>query len=141
MTGPAGGIWQYTYNASGLLETVTSPGPLPDVRRYHYESPVSTSLLTGISINGVRHSTYAYNSTFRAVESGLAGGEERDTFVYGINTTTVTTATGQATTYNFAVSNGALRLTSTSRAATASCPAAAAQIVYDANGYIDYKLD
>ena len=141
VTDPAGGVWTYTYNATGLLETVTSPGAVPDVRRYHYESPVSASLLTGISINGVRYSTYAYNSAYRTIESGLAGGEERDTFAYGTNTTTVTSATGQATTYNFASVNGALRLTSTSRAATSSCPAAAASIVYDANGYIDYKLD
>jgi YD repeat-containing protein len=142
LTDPAGGVWQYTYNALGLLETVTSPGASPDVRRYHYESSTSSSLLTGISINSVRYSTYAYDpATYKVTESGLAGGEERETFVYGTNTTTVTSATGQVTTYNFASNNGALRLTSTSRAATTSCPAAAASIAYDANGYIDYKLD
>jgi YD repeat-containing protein len=102
VTDPSGAVWQYTYNTLGLLETVTSPGTVPDVRRYHYDSPVSPSLLTGISINGVRYSTYAYDSAYRTKESGLAGGEERDTFVYGTNTTTVTSATGQATTYTFA---------------------------------------
>ena len=142
VTDPAGNAWTYGYNASSMLATVTSPGPLPDVRTYHYEHADPT-LLTGMSINGVRYSTYSYHADKKVAVSGLAGGEARDTFVYGTNATTVTNELGQATTYNFSVdtATGTRRLTGISRAGTATCAAAAASSVYDAAGYVDYKLD
>jgi RHS repeat-associated protein len=141
VTDPAGGQWTYAYNAGGMLETVTSPGTNPDVRRYHYESAVSPHLLTGVSINGTRYSTYQYRSDQKAIESGLTGGEVRDTFQYATNTTTVTNAAGLATTYTFALAGSAFRLVGTSRAAMPTCGASANHIAYDANGYIDYTLD
>ena len=137
---PAGNAWNYAYNANGMLSTVTSPGSSPDVRTYHYED-ADPKLLTGVSINGLRYSTYSYFADKRVQASGLAGGEERDTFTYGTNSTTVTNAAGQPTTYNFVGSAGSLRVSSVSRAATSSCAAAAASTVYDANGYVDYRLD
>jgi len=141
VTNTAGKAWSYAYNADAMLTTVTSPGTDPDIRTYHYESPVNKRLLTGISINGQRYSTYSYYSDRKVKESGLAGGEERDTFVYGTNQTTATDARGQATTYDFTSFNGNLQLSKTSRAATASCGAALAQSFYDTNGYLDYSLD
>lgn len=141
VTDPAGNVWTYAYNANGMLTTVTSPGNPPDVRTYHYEDPNDPRLLTGVSVNGVRYSTYRYDANKRVSESGLTGGEHRETFQYGADTTTVTDAAGQATTYAFAEVGGTLKVTSISRAATASCPAASASTAYDANGYIDYTLD
>ena len=138
---PSGNIWLYSYNANSMLETVTSPGTSPDIRKYHYEDVSDATLLTGISINGLRHSTYSYYPDKRVQVSGLAGAEERDTFVYGVNQTSVTTAAGQSTTHSFTTINGALKPTTISRAGTTSCPASSAQTVYDANGYIDYTLD
>ena len=58
-----------------MLASVTSPGASPDVRTYHYENSADRQLLTGISINGVRYSTYKYYADKRVQESGLAGGE------------------------------------------------------------------
>lgn len=141
VTDPAGNAWSYSYNANGMLQTVTSPGSNPDVRTYHYEDPFDPKLLTGISINGVRYSTYSYYADKRVRESALAGNEEKDTFVYGSNVTTVTNAAGQQTTYNFGPAASGVRVTSISRAGTVSCPSAGAQTVYDANGYVDYALD
>ena len=64
-----GNIWNYTYDSSsGMLTAVTSPGPSADVRTYHYEA-ADTTLLTGISINGARYSTYAYDPTTKKVTS------------------------------------------------------------------------
>lgn len=83
VTDPAGNVWSYTYNSNGMLATVTSPGPSPDVRTYHYEDATDATLLTGISVNSVRYSTYSYYPDKRVQVSGLAGGEERDTFAYG----------------------------------------------------------
>lgn len=138
---PGGNTWAYTYNANGMLETVTSPGSSPDIRRYHYEVASAPTLLTGISINNVRYSTYSYLADKRVQESGLAGGEERDTFVYGTNQTTVTSAAGQPITYSFTTINGAMMPSAVSRAGTATCAASASQTVYDPNGYLDYQLD
>ncbi|MBC7732641.1 MAG: RHS repeat protein, partial [Bacteriovorax sp.] len=138
---PAGSDWTYAYGTSGVLASVISPGASPNVRTYVYENAADATLLTGISINGTRYSTYKYYADKRVQESGLSGGEERDTFVYGTNQTTVTSAAGQPVTYNFASVQGALKLTSISRATTATCPAASAQTAYDVNGWVDYTLD
>ncbi|WP_280154782.1 RHS repeat-associated core domain-containing protein [Piscinibacter sp. XHJ-5] len=138
---PAGGAWSYGYNGTGMLTTVTSPGAAPDVRTYHYEDASNGTRLTGVSINGVRYSTYKYQADGRVQESGLAGGEQKDTFVYGSNTTTVTNAAGQSVTYQFVAAQGGLKLSSTSRNATPTCPAATAATVYDAFGWVDYTLD
>jgi RHS repeat-associated protein len=142
-TDPAGNTWNYGYNANGMLTSVTSPGASPDVRTYHYENADPT-LLTGISINGTRYSTYAYYGDKRVSESGLTGGESRDTFTYGANSTTVTNEKGLSTTYSTATSvqdATTKKVTSISRAAGHNCAAAAAQTVYDSNGYIDYTVD
>lgn len=141
VTDAAGGAWTYAYNGSGLLTSVTSPGPNADTRQYHYESPHGSELLTGVTINGVRYSTYSYYADKRVQESGLAGGEQREQFVYGASQTTVTDVAGQPTTYHFTPIHGESKVTSVSRAATPSCPAASASTVYDANGYIDYTFD
>jgi RHS repeat-associated protein len=142
VTDQNGHQWNYQYTNVNLLTTVTSPGTSPDVRTYFYESPgIDYSLLTGIAINGVRYSTYGYYSDKRVQVSGLAGGEENDTFVYGANSTTVTNEVGQSTTYNFVAAQGGLKIASISRAATSTCPMASATTVYDANGWIDYTLD
>jgi RHS repeat-associated protein len=154
---PAGNVWTYTYNSNGMLASATSPGSTPNVRSYHYEDSMGFTRLTGISINGVRYSTYTYYADGKVQESKLAGNEERDTFTYtspaslpislpGAPTgpyavNTVTTQTGQATAYMYATVLGARKLVAVSRAGTSSCAAAAAQTVYDANGWVDYTLD
>lgn len=137
---PAFNYWNYEYNANGMLSKVTAPGPSSDIRQYHYENADPT-LLTGITVNGVRYSTYAYYGDRRVRESALAGGEERDQFVYGTDSTTVTDARGQPTTYTFTTVRGAKKVTAVSRAGTSTCAAAAASTAYDANGYTDYTLD
>lgn len=137
---PANNEWLYEYNPSGMLTKVTSPGALPNVREYHYESGDPT-LLTGISINGTRYSTYQYYGDRRVSVSALAGEEEKDTFTYGTNQTTVTDALGQPTTYTFVNVLGELKLSTVSRAGTSTCGQATAQNFYDANGYLSYTLD
>jgi RHS repeat-associated protein len=140
VTDPAGKAWTYGY-ANGMLQTFTAPGAAADVRTYVYESSVSPQLLTGILVNGLRYSTYAYRADRRVIESGLASGEERDTFSYGTNTTTVTNAAGQQTTYVFNATASGLKLASVSRSGTSTCPAAAATTTYDANNYVASRVD
>ena len=124
-----------------MLSSVTSPGIPADTRTYHYENTSDGTLLTGISINGVRYSTYSYYADKRVKTSGLAGGEEFDSFTYGVNQATLKNAKGQTTTYSFTPAQGALKITLISRAGTATCSAANASTFYDKNGWIDYTLD
>ncbi len=137
---PAGNAWTYEYE-NGRLWRVSSPGPNADVRTYHYESPVAPHLLTGVSINGARYSTYSYYPDGRVQSSVLAGGEEADYFTYGAGTTTLTDARGQATTYSHALINGESRITAVSRAVTTTCGAAAASTGYNASGFVETRTD
>jgi RHS repeat-associated protein len=141
VTDPAQNTWTYTYNSNFMLSSVTSPGPSPDVRTYHYEVAADPTLLTGMSINGVRYSTYGYHADKRVQSSGLANGESRDTFTYGASQTTVTTEKGQPTTHTFVNVKGALRPAGVSRGATSTCPASSAATTYDGNGYPSSRTD
>lgn len=141
---PDGNVWLYEYNAAGMLIKVTSPGAAPDIRQYHYENSTATNastLLTGITVNGVRYSRYFYLSDGRVSQSGLENGEEVDRFSYGSGFTAVTNAQGLTTTYSFGTIAGESKVTSISRNATSTCGSAAANIAYDSNGFVDYELD
>jgi RHS repeat-associated protein len=139
---PAGGVWQYAYEANGNLASVIAPGAPADTRSYHYESPVGAHLLTGYSINGVRSTRYAYGNDGRVTESGSADGEERYAFEYDATGTTITTQSGQPVRHAFLSLNGASRPTGTSRSATTSCPyASSSAISYDANGFVEATTD
>lgn len=139
VTDPDGKVWTYGYNGNNMLAKVTSPGGA-DIRDYHYEDSDPT-LLTGISINGVRHSTYRYDANKRVIESGLAGGETVDKFVYGTDYTEVTDARGQRNKFTFITVQGDKKVSEISRSVTSTCAAAAAKTFYDANGFIDYTVD
>ena len=77
ITDPSGAEYRYSYtddaSLSGQfnLSSVTYPGN--QTRHYHYEDPINSSLLTGITDeNGHRYSTYAYNGAGKAILSGHA---------------------------------------------------------------------
>jgi RHS repeat-associated protein len=143
ITDPSGKVWTYDFNSFGMLWRVTSPAPSANVRAYHYET-TDPQLLTGMSIDGVRYSTYAYDTAKRVSLSGLSGGRVNDSFSYAgtasTRTTTVTGATGLVTNYGFIGSVDEWRLSSTSRNA-ASCGLSAASITYDANDNISAVYD
>ncbi|MCW5633351.1 MAG: RHS repeat protein [Rubrivivax sp.] len=142
---PAGKTWEYGYNSNGMLTSVKPPEYPQAHREYHYGVPGKPSLLTGITIDGVPHSTYSYYDDDKVLVSELAGWEERSTLTYGPSWTMVTDEKGQTTTYVTQTSvqeSTTRKVTTISRSATTSCPqASSAQTVYDANGYIDHTLD
>ncbi|HBK57694.1 MAG TPA: type IV secretion protein Rhs, partial [Xanthomonadales bacterium] len=94
VTDPAGKTHTYTYLANRfgigmhLLETAKPPGLPATTVKYHYENPTWTGALTGKSYNGGRFSTFAYDSTGRAISSEHAGGVERWTFSYALSGST-----------------------------------------------------
>lgn len=136
---PNGGTWTYSYNSNRMLTKVMSPDGT-EWREYHYEDP-NPRFLTGISFNGIRYSTYKYDVNGRVSESGLTGGEDVDKFVYSGNTTWVTDARGQVSTYKFTDLAGSKRVVEILRSGTTTCATAAAKTTYDTNGFKDYSFD
>ncbi|MCC7634428.1 DUF6531 domain-containing protein [Stenotrophomonas rhizophila] len=92
VTDPAGNIYRYSYTADvfgagrGRLATTTLPGAPDTTISYHYEDPRFPGALTGKSFNGARYSTFAYDAAKRATLSEHAGGVERHTFSYVVET-------------------------------------------------------
>lgn len=150
VTDPAGNKFTYAYVPTQLnpaflyLGSVVQPGTPSTTISYHYEILYSPGALTGKSYNGVRYSTFAYNSTTQAISSEHSGGADKNTFAYtfsdGGATTTVlhTNPLGKKTTFVF--KNG--KLHSETGQPSTYCPNAIyREIAYDANGYEDIATD
>lgn len=136
----AGKTWKYEYNANNMLSKVTSPGSPVHTRTYHYEDTVDNTLLTGVSIDGVRYSTYSYYADKKVKQSGLATGEDVDNFTYTSTTTKVVNAQGLTTTYTHAAVGTDRKITAVSQSG-ANCVSATARHYYDTSTYPDYTLD
>lgn len=108
---PDGNVFTYSYNGNGSLTGVVYPDGLGS-KTYHYEYADSDRerLLTGVSMNGIRHNHFEYNSRKQVVKSYMAGGVDQRTYsyvapdVYGNvdpHETTVTNAKGAQWVYKF----------------------------------------
>ncbi len=90
VTDPAGNVYRYTYTADAFafrrsrLATAVLPGVPSTTVTYHYEDARYPGGLTGKSFNGVRYSYFAYDQNQRATLSEHAGGVERHTFSYSV---------------------------------------------------------
>lgn len=142
VTAPNAKTYTYNYNSAGYLSSVVYPDSL-GTRAYHYEDSAQPGGLTGVSVNGVRHSQYSYFPDGRVKHSGLGatGSFERSGFTYGTNHTDVTNALGQTTRYQTAELAGKRLVIGVERPASAACPAGSRYTAYDANGNVDYELD
>lgn len=147
-TDPAGNAYSYTYlnNRFGtnlhLLSTVARPGSPATNTTYHYEDSRYLGGLTGKSINGVRYSTFAYDSAKRAILSKHAGDVDKYQFAYtgagsNVVSATITNPLGKQTTYAF----DAGKITSVTGTASTYCLGSYKESTYDANGYPDLKAD
>lgn len=137
VTAPNGESYGYAYNASGYLSSVTYPDGLGQ-RTYHYEVSGKPWLITGISVDGVRHTRYSYYSNGKAHTSGLEGGLDMSTFVYASDRTTVTNALGQAKVYHLDANK---RITQINRPASPVCPAGITHSQYGTDGQITLETD
>lgn len=147
-TDPAGNVFSYTYlnNRFGtnlhLLSTVSRPGTPATVTTYHYEDSRYLGGLTGLSINGNRYSTFAYDANKRAILSKHAGDVDKFQFSYvagsqGVSSATVTNPLNKQTTYAF---QGG-KITSVTGAASTYCQGSYQETTYDTYGYPDLKSD
>lgn len=88
VTDPQGAVYAYGYDPHAFgsgrhrLASVTRPGAPVTTVSYHYENASFPGALTGKSYNGVRYSTFAYQSNGRAILSEHAGGVDRHTYGY-----------------------------------------------------------
>lgn len=146
---PAGNPFNYTYLANRfgtnihLLASTLRPGSPTTLVNYHYEDSRYPGGLTGKSFNGVRYSTFAYDSSKRAISSEHAGGVERNSFVYtgtgsGITAVTATNPLGKNTTFRF---NTKGQIVSVAGAGSTYCLATYKERTHDSNGFEDVVFD
>lgn len=146
VTDPNGNFIVYDYDSAGRLATATFPGGT-GTRTYHYELGPESDAVTGISVDGVRFSTYAYHPDGRVQMSTRGESEGKLTFVYGTDYTEVTNAAGSMSRYSYAEVGPAMpiprekKLVSVSRSGISDCANASSATAYDANGFIDYEID
>lgn len=148
VTDPGGNAYGYAYTADAFgsgqhrLAATTLPGTPSTAITYHYAASGDISQLLGKSFNGVRYSTFAYDSVSRAISSEHAGGVEKYTFAYtdgpdGQLTVLRTNPLGKQTTSVF--KNG--KPQSETGHLSANCNAGYRNVTYDANGFMDVAAD
>lgn len=149
VTDLAGNKFAYGYVSSPLnpavkfLGSTTQPGTPSTAITYHYELASKPGALTGKSYNGVRYSTFAYDSQGRAISSEHNGGADKNTFAYtagndGLLTVLHTNPLGKKTTLVF--KNGKLQ-SETGHPSTYCLGSQYREVTYDANGYEDLATD
>jgi YD repeat-containing protein len=158
MTDPAGGVFQYAYDANGNLASVAYPDAA--VRTYQYGEAANinngtvcslganayTHLLTGISDNGQRFATFKYDCNGLAVSSEHAGSVEKYSFAYSGTSsssprTTEVDPLGTSRTYGFQQLLSTVVPTSTQQPAASGTGTATTSYTYDANGNVASRTD
>lgn len=150
----AGNNYTYSYDPAGNLASVVYPNG--DSRSYHYEN-TNNKLLTGLSLNNVRHAWYVYetptgNATPKAILTRNANNINKYEFSYPSPSapshevfTTVTNPLGLKTRYYYKhlQIEGQLfqRHYMTLTEATPACPAAGKMRYFDSQGRVTQEDD
>lgn len=143
---PGNRMYTYGYDTIGRFTSVTYPDNA--VRTYHYENATFPHALTGITDeNGVRFSTWTYDSAGRATSSQHAGGAERVNLYYGSYSTTanegstsVVDAFGTTRYYYYQGAGGAVRVKRVSQPCP-GCNGTNTIYTFDANGNVASVTD
>lgn len=140
-TDPSARAYAYAYDANNNLISVTYPDGKS--RQYLYEIAAFPHLMTGLTDeNGVRYSTWTYDSNGVAIASELTGGVSKTAMAYDFinGVTTITDALSHASSFTFATTLGIARPVQSTQPDPFN---ASADWDYDANGnviqYTDYK--
>jgi YD repeat-containing protein len=151
MTDPAGGLYQYAYDNFNNLASVAYPGGT--IRQYHYNEvgnvcngSTTRNLLTGVSENGQRVSTFKYDCSGVPVSTERAGGVDKYSFSYGGTPGAYVAAIeidplGTSRTHSF---NQILSYTvrrSTSQPAVSGTGTVSDSLNYDTNGNVSWRKD
>ncbi|MBB3122464.1 RHS repeat protein [Pseudoduganella violacea] len=140
MFDPAGGVYEYAYDASGNITSVTYPDG--KLKRYLYGELDRTGntrqpfVLTGIvDENGDRYASFTYNSATRAIATEHAGGVEKYLVAYPAGSRTIVTdPLGTQRIYDHIQALGVKKMFGVTQPATGGMPAASTVASYDANG-------
>lgn len=134
----------YTVDESFRLTVVTKSWPGHSTsRRYVYEDATNPKHLTGIiDERGVRVSTWTYDADGRALSATAANGTGRFTFGYNSDgSTTVTNPLGHPVDYQFAVVQGAKRITAIKGEPVVGCPASNSTFAYTSGAQLSSRTD
>ncbi|WNF48422.1 DUF6531 domain-containing protein [Pseudomonas sp. SG20056] len=134
----------YRYDSRGnLIARDIVNGPVPVVTNYSYEDSRNPSLLTGITDGrGVRYATWKYDAQSRAILSEHANGAEQVKVSYNPDeSSTVTNALGQQSTYQFEIYQGIKRITAIEGHPSVNCPNSNSTFTYDERGLLKTKTD
>jgi YD repeat-containing protein len=134
----------YGYNSQGNLITRNLlNGTVSAATTYNYEDGRNLNLLTGITDErGIRYATWKYDTLNRAVLSEHANGAEQVKVIYNPDeSTTVTNALGQQSTYQFEIYQGIKRITAIEGHPSANCPNSNSTFTYDERGLLKTKTD
>jgi RHS repeat-associated protein len=146
ITAPDGQIISYEYDSSLRLIRAGYSGI--SFKNYLYENTTFPHLLTGVvDENGIRLSTYNYDSLGRAIETTKQGGADRFQVSYGasnaqgqIGSATITDPLGTPRTYNYATSLSQLAVTSADKPSGQGMSDAASR-VQNSSGLIERETD
>ena len=165
LTNPAGGIYNYAYDANNNLASVTYPDGKTKTYLYGEAANVSATPNTGVNYanaltgiideNGARYATYRYDAAGRAYDEEIApdlgttlGQQlEHNNLAYTTDAsgnptnTVVTDGRGTARTYNFTTILGVVKSTGQSQPGGSGCSASASALTYDANGNVSSRTD
>jgi RHS repeat-associated protein len=150
MLDPAGGVYQYTYDPTGNLSTVTYPDT--SVKTYSYNETADTggtnlpNALTGITDESiVRFATYHYDSQGRGTSSEHAGGVDKYSLSYqGTSpgaTATVTDPLLTSRTYQFQAELSYLQDSNQAQPAASGSSTVNQTEGFDANGNVNTLTD
>lgn len=138
VTDPAGNNYTYKWDGARLTQLIY-PNNLGN-KTYHYgENGAGENILTGISIDGKRFTTYLYNGD-KAIQSGRSDGSQTYKLQYGSNYTIVTNPLGAVSKYIYS-NNNKDKLTKIERSGVSNCPNSSAVTNYDNKGYVISEVD
>jgi uncharacterized protein RhaS with RHS repeats len=141
----AGGVQiSYGYNPSKrLIQLTRVRGGTSEQRKFHYEDPRNSALLTGITDEmGIRYASWSYDDKGRAISSEHAGGVEFTLVSYNSDgSAIVTNELGKKTTYRFQVIQGVKRVTAIEGEPSPNCPNSNSTFTYDERGLLKTKTD
>lgn len=156
MLDPNGGAYLYGFDIFNNLTSVVYPDGTSRQYKYGEASNINggtscgsyslntlARLLTGIvDEKGVRYADFKYGCDQKAISTEHIGGVEKFSLAYpSTTTTTVTTALGSATTYNYTTILNTKNLTGLSQPAGSGCAASTKASTYDVSGLLKTQTD
>ena len=148
LTPPDGNAITYSYDGQGRLQQVNYADGT--VRTYFYENANLPNALTGVAVNGVRDTTYAYDGMGRSISSQQSGGVNSYQISYAggapptpVNPllATIIDPLGTSRTYTYSFLDGEVTLSNASLTSAEDPSQPFQQFVDQNSGFVIYEGD